>query len=77
MVLRQALMLAAVGIAIGAGGALLLTGLMKNLLFGVAPSDPLTFAAVAVLLGLVAATAAAVPGLRATRVDPVVALRAE
>jgi putative ABC transport system permease protein len=77
MVLRQALTLAAVGIGIGVAGALLLTSLMKNLLYGVAPSDPLTFAAVAVLLGVVAATAAAVPGLRATRVDPVVALRAE
>jgi putative ABC transport system permease protein len=77
MVLRQALTLAGVGIAIGAVGALLLTGLMKNLLYGVAPSDPVTFAAVAVILGLVAATAAAIPGLRATRVDPVVALRAE
>jgi putative ABC transport system permease protein len=77
MVVRQALTLAGVGIAIGAVGALLLTGLMKNLLFGVTPSDPITFAGVAALLGLVAAAAAAVPGLRATRVDPVVALRAE
>ncbi len=77
MVLRQALMLAGAGILVGAVGALLLTGLMTNLLFGVTASDPVTFVAVAALLGVVAAVAAAVPGLRATRVDPVVALRAE
>jgi putative ABC transport system permease protein len=77
MVLRQALTLAISGIAIGGAGAMLLTGLMGNLLYGVRPTDPVTFTVVAVLLGLVAAAAAAVPGLRATRVDPVVALRAE
>jgi len=77
MVIGQALTLAAAGILIGAAGALLLTGLMKNLLFGVQPADPLTFILVAALLGTVAAAAASVPGLRATRVDPVVALRAE
>jgi ABC-type antimicrobial peptide transport system permease subunit len=77
MVLRQALTLAAVGVAAGAVGAWLLTGLMRALLFGVQPSDPLTFVAVSVLLTFVAALAAWVPGVRATRVDPVVALRAE
>jgi ABC-type antimicrobial peptide transport system permease subunit len=77
MVIRQAVMLAAIGIAVGAVGAFVLTGLMKNLLFGVLPSDPVTFAAVSALLGFVAVIAAMVPGLRATRVDPVVALRAE
>jgi putative ABC transport system permease protein len=77
MVVRQAMGLAALGIVIGAGGALLLTGWMRNLLFDVRPSDPLTFVTVAVLLGIVAGIAASVPGLRATRVDPVVALRAE
>jgi putative ABC transport system permease protein len=77
MVIRQAVMLAAIGIVVGAAGAFVLTGLMKNLLFGVLPSDPVTFAAVSALLGLVAVVAALVPGLRATRVDPVVALRAE
>jgi putative ABC transport system permease protein len=77
MVLRQALTLAIGGIVIGGAGAMLLTGLMRNLLYGVRPTDPVTFMIVAVLLGLVAAAAAAIPGLRATRVDPVVALRAE
>jgi len=76
-VLRQALTLAAVGVAAGAAGAWLLTRLMTTLLFGVMPSDPFTFAAVSLLLTLVAAIAACVPGIRATRVDPVVALRAE
>jgi putative ABC transport system permease protein len=77
MVIRQAMTLAAIGIGAGAVGALLLTGLMKNLLFGVPPSDPVTFTAVAALLATVAIVAASVPGLRATRVDPVVALRTE
>jgi putative ABC transport system permease protein len=77
MVLRQALTLAIVGVAAGAVGAWLLTRLMTTLLFGVVPSDPFTFAAVSVLLTLVAAAAAGVPALRATRVNPVVALRAE
>ena len=77
MVIRQALGLAAAGVLIGGAGALLLTRLMGNLLYGVRPTDPLTFFTVAVLLTLVAAAAATLPGLRATRVDPVVALRAE
>jgi putative ABC transport system permease protein len=62
-------------VAAGAVGAWILTRLMQKLLFGVEPSDPLTFAAVALLLGAVAACAAAVPALRATRVDPAIALR--
>jgi len=77
MVLRQALALAAIGVATGTAGAYLLTRLMKTLLFGVVPSDPVTFIAVSALLTIVAAIAAWVPGVRATRVDPVVALRAE
>ncbi len=77
MVVRQALVLAAAGILIGAAVAMLMTGLMRNLLFGIRPSDPITFAAVAAVLGVVAAAAASVPGFRATRVDPVIALRTE
>jgi ABC-type antimicrobial peptide transport system permease subunit len=77
MVLRQAMTLAGIGIALGAGGAWLLTRLMQTLLFNVKPSDPATFTGVAVLLALVAAVAAMVPGLRATRVDPAIALRSE
>jgi putative ABC transport system permease protein len=77
MVLRQALTLAGLGVAAGAVGAWLLTRFMTALLFGIRPSDPLTFLAVSALLTLVAAGAAWVPGTRATRVDPVIALRAE
>jgi putative ABC transport system permease protein len=76
MVLGQAMTLAAIGVAAGAAAAWTLTRLMQKLLFGVEPSDPLTFTAVALLLTAVAASAAAVPALRATRVDPATALRA-
>ena len=77
MVIGRAMVLAIAGIGLGAVGAFALTRLMTNLLFSVRPEDPLTFAAVAVLLALVAALASYLPGRRATRVDPVVALRAE
>jgi len=77
MVVGDALLLAVVGIALGSAAAFVLTRLMTKLLFSVAPEDPVTFGAVAVLLVGVAALASYVPGRRATRVDPVVALRAE
>jgi putative ABC transport system permease protein len=77
LVLRNGLLLVAVGITAGGVGALLLTKLMSGLLFEVAPGDPATFALVSVLLTSVALVASAVPGLRATRVDPVIALKAE
>jgi putative ABC transport system permease protein len=77
MVVGQAMALTAAGILIGGAGALLLTRLMTNLLFNVRPGDPLTFAVVAAGLGAVAAVASYFPGRRATRVDPVIALRAE
>jgi putative ABC transport system permease protein len=77
MVVGSAMALAATGIVIGGVCAFLLTRLMTKLLFGVAPGDPATFAAVAGVLAVVAAAASCIPGLRATRVDPVVALRAE
>jgi ABC-type antimicrobial peptide transport system permease subunit len=75
MVVKQALVLVAVGIAIGGAGALLLTRLMEGLLFQVKATDPLTFAAVSGILAGVALLASYLPGRRATRVDPVVALR--
>jgi putative ABC transport system permease protein len=70
---RMALM----GIAIGMVAALALTRLMSTMLFGVTSHDPLTFVAVAMVLIGVALFASYVPALRATRVDPVVALRYE
>jgi putative ABC transport system permease protein len=77
MVVGQAMTLTALGVAIGAAGAFLLTRLMATLLFKVEPGDPATFAGVALLLAFVALVASYIPGLRATTVDPVVALRAE
>ena len=77
MVVGQAMLLTGAGVAAGLAGAWLLTRLMEQLLFGVAPSDPLTFGAVALGLSAIAALAAAVPGMRATSIDPIVALRSE
>jgi putative ABC transport system permease protein len=77
LVVRNALVLVAIGVGAGAAGALLLTRLMRGLLFDVRPGDPLTFAIVSAVLVTVAIAASMLPGLRATRVDPVVALRAE
>ena len=70
-------MLAVAGIAVGGGGALLLTRLMEGLLFEVKPADPVTFGVVSGILTAVALLASYIPGRRATRVDPVIALRAE
>jgi putative ABC transport system permease protein len=77
MVIGQAVTLAGVGILLGAASAVLLARLMTDLLFGIEPFDIPTFVAVAAGLALVALLASYVPGRRATRVDPVVALRAE
>jgi putative ABC transport system permease protein len=77
MVITQALVLAVTGIAVGGGGALLLTRLMEGLLFEVKPADPLTFGVVSGILAAVALLASYIPGRRATQVDPVIALRAE
>ncbi|HKY27257.1 MAG TPA: ABC transporter permease [Pyrinomonadaceae bacterium] len=77
LVLGQSARIAAVGIVVGLIGAFALTRLMATLLFEVSPTDPITFAAVAVLLGVVALIACYIPARRATKVDPVVALRYE
>jgi len=77
LILRQGLRLALIGIVIGVSAGLLLTGLMTSLLFGTAPSDPLTFAGVSALLMIVALLACYVPALRAMKVDPMIALRYE
>jgi predicted permease len=77
MVLRQGMVLTILGVFIGLVGAALLTRLTSTLLFGVNPVDPLTFVAVSVFMVLVAVAASLIPARRATRVDPLTALRAE
>jgi putative ABC transport system permease protein len=69
--------LALVGIAVGLAGALALTRLMASLLYGVNPRDPLTLVVVAIVVATVAVVATSIPSLRATKVDPTVALRSE
>ena len=75
LVLRQGMQPVVAGILCGLAGAALLAGVMKSLLFGVDPLDPLTFAAVASMLMLVALAACYLPARRAMRVDPAGTLR--
>jgi len=77
MVVKQGSMLILLGLVIGLAGAYALTRLIESLLFGVTPKDPFTFAAVAVLLAVVALMACYIPAWRATKVDPLEALRYE
>jgi predicted permease len=76
-VLREGLKLAIIGAAIGLAAAFGLTRLMTSLLYGISPTDPLTFATVAVLLIVVALAACYIPARRAAAVDPMIALRHE
>ena len=75
MVLRQGLTLVLIGLAIGLAGALVLTRVLTTLLFGIEPTDGVTFVAVSMVLVAVAAIACFVPARRAATVDPMVALR--
>jgi putative ABC transport system permease protein len=75
MVLRQGLALALAGAAVGLVGAWIVSHLMTGLLYGVSPSDPLTFISLTVVLLIVALAACYIPARRAMRVDPIVALR--
>ena len=77
LVIGQGVRMALIGVVIGLGAALGLTRLMANQLFGISAHDPLTFAAVAVLLILVAVAACLIPARRAVGVDPMAALRCE
>jgi predicted permease len=77
MVLRTGLTMAALGVAAGLAGALVLTRFMQSLLFGIEVTDPATFAAIVFLLSLMVLTATWVPARRAARIDPLISLRAE
>ena len=77
MVLRQGLVLAAIGVVIGLAGAFGLTGLMKSLLFEVTPTDPLTYAVVAFVFIGAALVAGYIPARRAASIDPIEALRCQ
>jgi len=77
MILGEGLRTVVVGVAIGIAGSLALTRTVESLLFGVAATDPLTFAAVILLLTVAALLACYLPARRATRVEPIVALRYE
>jgi putative ABC transport system permease protein len=77
MVLRHGLLLTAIGVVLGVGGALALSRLVRGLLFGIGPADPVSYVAAVLLLGATALVACWLPARRATRVDPLVALRHE
>jgi len=77
MVLGRAIKLSALGIVIGAGGALALSGIVGSMLHGISPTDPVTITSVGFLLALMALLGSALPARRATKVDPMVALRYE
>jgi putative ABC transport system permease protein len=77
LVVGQGLKLTIIGIAIGLAGAFVVTRLMESLLFGVSPTDPTTFVTVAIVLAGVALLASFIPAHRASKVDPMVALRYE
>ena len=77
LIVRQGMVLTAVGLTVGLAGALALTRVLRSLLFGVGAADPVTFLAVPLLLAAVALLASYVPANRAARTDPAVALRAQ
>ena len=77
LILKNGLALVLTGIVIGVGGALLLTRFLTTLLFGVTPTDARTFVVVSVMFFVIAMLASLIPALRATRVDPLIALRYE
>ncbi|HEY1584298.1 MAG TPA: FtsX-like permease family protein [Polyangia bacterium] len=77
MVLRDGMGLVALGLAVGLAASLLLTRLVSSMLYGVSATDVPTFAAIAAVLAAVALVAIVIPARRATRIDPMLALRAD
>ncbi len=77
LVLRQGALLAVAGVAIGVAASLALARVLRGLLYGIAPSDPATLVGITALLMIVVLAASWIPARRATRVDPLIALRHE
>ncbi len=77
LVVGEGLRLSAAGMVVGLAGALAVTRVMASMLVGVNPADPFTFAAIIVLFGAIAVTASWVPARRASRLDPMSAIREE
>ena len=77
LILKEGARFASIGIALGLAGAFLLSRLLASELYGISPTDSITYASVALLVALVTLTACYIPARRAARVDPMVALRYE
>jgi ABC-type antimicrobial peptide transport system permease subunit len=77
LIIGQGMMLSLIGMTIGLASAIAVTRLMRNLLFGVSPTDPLTFVIISLLLIFVSLIACWIPARRATKLDPMIALRTE
>ncbi len=77
LVLSRGLLLSGIGLVLGLGASLLLTRVISTLLFNVTPTDPLTLASVAGVIAVVATAACVIPAWRATRVDPLIVLKAD
>ena len=75
MILSEGGVLLAVGLALGVAGAYLAAGILRGLLFGVAPHDPLTFVAVAAVMACIGLLACWIPAIRASRIDPAITMR--